>query len=80
VAKGLSVAGSRTIGESRCPPCIVRAEESQDRFAVSKTHDDRKDALATAVQWESEGRKVKIIGNGKIYTAAELAISIINNE
>lgn len=39
-----------------------------------------KDALATAVQRGSEGRKVKIIGNGEIYTAAELAISIINNE
>jgi hypothetical protein len=33
-----------------------------------------------AVQWKSEGRKVKIISNGKIYTATELAVSIINNE
>ena len=39
-----------------------------------------KDALATAVQRASEGRKVNIIGKGEIYTAAELAISIINNE
>jgi hypothetical protein len=26
------------------------------------------------------GRKVKIVGNGRIYTAAELAIAIINEE
>jgi hypothetical protein len=59
-------------------PYIVQTEESDDHSAVSKTHADRKDALVTAVQWGSEGRKVKIIGNGRIYTAAELAISIIN--
>jgi hypothetical protein len=34
----------------------------------------------TAVRWGSEGRKVQIIGNGRIYTPAELALSIINNE
>jgi hypothetical protein len=56
------------------------AEQSEDHSAVSKTHVDRKDALATAVKWASEGRKVKILGNGRIYTAVELALSIINNE
>jgi hypothetical protein len=61
-------------------PYIVQAEESEDHNAVSKTHEDRKDALVTAVQWGSEGRKVMIIGNGRIYTVKELAISIINNE
>jgi len=61
-------------------PYIVQAEESKDHNAVSKTHEDRKDALATAVQWGSEGRKVKIIGNGRIFTAQELALAIINNE
>jgi hypothetical protein len=59
-------------------PYIVQAEGSEIHSAVSKKHADRKDALANAVQWGSEGRKVKIIGNGRIYTAAELAISIIN--
>ena len=47
-------------------PYIVQAQESEDHSAVSKTCADRKDALATAVQW--------------VYTAAELAISIINDE
>jgi hypothetical protein len=59
---------------------VVQAEESEDHNAVSKTHEDRKDALVTAVQWGTEGRKVKIIGNGRIYTAVELAVSIIKNE
>jgi hypothetical protein len=59
---------------------VVQAEESKDHNAVSKTHEDRKDALVTAVQWGTEGRKVKIIGNGRIYTAVELAVSIIDNE
>jgi hypothetical protein len=35
---------------------IVEAEESEDHSAVSKTHEDRKDALVTAVKWGSEGR------------------------
>jgi hypothetical protein len=61
-------------------PYIVQAEEFEDHNAVSKTHGDRRGALANAVQWTSEGRKVKIIGNGQIYTAAELAIAIINEE
>jgi hypothetical protein len=61
-------------------PYIVQADESEDHSAVSKTHEDRKDALVTAVKWGSEGRKVKIIGNGRIYTPTELALSIINEE
>jgi hypothetical protein len=61
-------------------PYIVQADESDDHSAVSKTHADRKDALANAVRWTSEGRKVKIIGNGRIYTTTELAHSIINDE
>jgi hypothetical protein len=61
-------------------PYIVQADESEDDSAVSKPHEDRKEALATAVRSGSEGRKVKIIGNGRIYTPTELALSIINNE
>jgi hypothetical protein len=30
---------------------IVQAEESEGHSAVSKTYEDRKDALVTAVQW-----------------------------
>jgi hypothetical protein len=57
---------------------IVQAEDPDG--AVSKTIADRKDALATAVNWASEGRSnVKIIGNGRIYTAMELALAIIND-
>jgi hypothetical protein len=56
-------------------PYIVQAEESEDHSAVSKTHEDRKEALVTAVKWGSEGRKVQIIGNGRVYTATELALS-----
>jgi hypothetical protein len=31
-------------------PYIVQAEESEDHSAVSKTHEDRKEALVTAVK------------------------------
>jgi hypothetical protein len=46
---------------------------------ISKTVDDPKEALAVAIEWASEGRSgVKIIGNGRIYTAKELAQVIID--
>jgi UDP-N-acetylmuramyl tripeptide synthase len=61
-------------------PYIVQAAESEDHSAVSKTHADRKEALVTAVKWASEGRTVKIIGNGQIYTVKELAQAIIADE
>jgi hypothetical protein len=35
-------------------PYSVQAEESEDHSAVSKTYEDRKDALVTAVKWGSE--------------------------
>jgi hypothetical protein len=58
---------------------IVQAEDPDG--AISKTIADRKDALATAVTWASEGRSnVKIIGNGRIYTLKELALAIVNEE
>jgi hypothetical protein len=58
---------------------IVQAEDHDG--AISKTVADRKDALATAVTWASEGRSnVKIIGNGRIYTPKDLALAIINDE
>jgi hypothetical protein len=41
---------------------------------MSVTVADRKAALAVAVKWASGGRSgVKIIGDGRIYTAKELA-------
>jgi hypothetical protein len=75
----MSLAPRRT-AEEIAMPYIVQAEESDDHSAVSKRHTDRKEALANAVRWTSEGRKVKIIGNGRIYTTTELALSIINDE
>jgi hypothetical protein len=48
--------------------------------AVSKKRANRKEALANAVRWTAEGRKVKITGNDRIYTTTELALSIINDE
>jgi hypothetical protein len=79
VRRTAPVVSSLTMGEIAMP-YIVQAEESEDHSAVSKTHEDRKEALVTAVKWGSEGRKVQIIGNGRVYTATELALSIINEE
>lgn len=60
---------------------IVQARESEDHAPISKTLVDRKGALATAVKWASQGRlNVKIIGDGRIYTAKELARVIIEQE
>ena len=61
-------------------PYIVRAEGPADRPTVSTIHEDRRDALATALLWGSEGRTVQILGNGKIYSPEDLAAAIINNE
>lgn len=52
---------------------IVQAEESEDHAPISKTLVDRKEALATAVDWASQGRSnIKIIGDGRVYTPKEL--------
>ena len=57
-------------------PYIVLADGSKD--AISTTVSDRKQALAAAVEWASDGRSgVKIIGDGRIYTVKELARAII---
>jgi hypothetical protein len=59
---------------------IVQADDSVDD-GISITRADRKEALAAAVQWQSEGRPgVKIVGDGRIYTAQELARVIIDKE
>jgi hypothetical protein len=48
---------------------------------ISTTVDDRKRALAVAIKWRSQGRSgVTINGDGRIYTAKELARSIIEKE
>jgi hypothetical protein len=58
---------------------IVQAEDSEG--PISKTLADRKEALATSVEWASEGRlNIKIIGDGRRYTARELARVIIEEE
>lgn len=59
---------------------IVQTDGPADHTAASVILDDREGALATAVKWASEGRVVKILGNGKIYTPEDLAVAIINNE
>jgi hypothetical protein len=57
---------------------IVQADDSE-HTGISMTVADRKAALAVAVKWASEGRSgVKIIGDGRIYTAEELARAIID--
>jgi hypothetical protein len=49
--------------------------------AISITVADRKQAHATAMEWETSGRSgVRIIGDGRIYTAKELARAIIDKE
>jgi hypothetical protein len=45
---------------------IAQTEGLAEHTATSIILDDRKEALATAVKWASEGRVVKILGNGKI--------------
>jgi hypothetical protein len=60
-------------------PYIVQAGGSDD--PISKTVVNRKEALAAAIKWASEGRSgIKIIGDGRIYTAKELARLIIDKE
>jgi hypothetical protein len=57
---------------------IVQAVDSEGD-AISTTVADRKQALAVAIKWASQGRSgIKIIGDGRIYTAKELARAIID--
>jgi hypothetical protein len=67
-------------GERIRMPYILQAEDPRgDAFSISVA--DPKQALATALEWESEGRSgVKIIGDGRIYTTKELARAIIDKE
>jgi hypothetical protein len=59
---------------------IVQADDSGND-AISITVADRKQAHATAMEWETSGRSgVRIIGDGRIYTAKELARAIIDKE
>jgi hypothetical protein len=58
---------------------IVETDDSEDR-GFCKTVGDRKGALAVAVKWTSGGRRgVKVTGDGRVYTAAELA-RVINEQ
>ena len=59
---------------------IVQAVDSEGD-AISTTVADRKQALAVAIKWASQVRSgIKIIGDGRIYTAKELARAIIDRE
>jgi hypothetical protein len=59
---------------------IVQAGDS-NHGGISKTVADRKRALAIAVKWGSQGRSgVTISGDGRIYTAKELAREIIDKD
>jgi len=45
--------------------------------AVSVTIDDRKEAFALAIEWLDGGRTgIKIIGDGRVYSAMEFALTI----
>jgi hypothetical protein len=58
---------------------VLQAEDSEG--AISLTVFDRKQALAAAIKWATEGRSgIKIIGDGRIYTTRELARVIIEKE
>jgi hypothetical protein len=59
---------------------IVQAVDSEGD-AISTTVADRKQALAVAIKWASQVRSgIKIIGDGRIHTAKELARAIIDRE
>lgn len=50
---------------------VLQAEDSEG--AISLTVFDRKQALAAAIKWATDGRSgIKIIGDGRIYTTREL--------
>ena len=69
--------GSRTAVVESEMPYIVQAGGPEG--PISKTVDDPREALAVAIEWETEGRSaVKIIGEGRIYKAEELAQVIID--
>jgi hypothetical protein len=58
---------------------IIQASARDGR--ASLTVADRKEALATGIRWASPGfTKIKIIGDGRIYTPEELAVQIINDD
>ena len=59
---------------------IVQAGDGLDHNFVSLAAPDRKEALAIAIEWMSEGRTaVKIVGDGRIYTPKSLARVILND-
>jgi len=59
---------------------IVQAWDASDHNFVSLAAPDRKEALAIAIGWMSEGRTaVKIVGDGRIYTPESLAQVIVND-
>jgi hypothetical protein len=57
-------------------PYVVQADDQDG--ASSKTLADRKEALALAVRWAGEGHShIRVLGDGRIYNAQELAAAII---
>jgi hypothetical protein len=61
-------------------PYVIQAVDSGGD-PVSITVSGRKEALAAALNWESEGRSgVKIIGDGRIYSTKDLAQAVIDKE
>jgi hypothetical protein len=58
-------------------PYVVQAVDPSRNDAISTTVADRKDALGLAVDWAAQGcTGVRIIGDGRIYTAQALAAEI----
>ncbi len=59
---------------------IVQAAGGLDDDFVSLAASDRREALAVAIEWMSEGRTdVRIVGDGRIYTPESLARVIVDD-
>ncbi len=59
---------------------VIEAEERSGK-AASKIVNDRKEALAVAVEWNSRGHEgIRIVGDGRTYLPKELAWAIIHDE
>jgi hypothetical protein len=58
---------------------VVQAIAPSNHVAISQTVAARDEALTLAVDWEAQGHtRIRIIGDGRIYTAQQLAMAVIN--
>jgi hypothetical protein len=62
-------------------PYLVQACEPSGKVEQSKAAVDRREALSVALEWFRLGYiNIRIIGNGRIYTAEQLALEVINED